>query len=66
MFVPASMHIIAGILILFFSVDLPDGNYAVLKAQDSARIIKDNPWKTFMAGVTNYRCAFQSLQPSLP
>ena len=66
MFVPAFMHIIAGIMILFFSVDLPDGNYAVLKAQDSTRIIKDNPWKTFMAGALNYRCVPPTPSAQLP
>jgi MFS transporter, NNP family, nitrate/nitrite transporter len=53
MFVPAFMHIISGLMILFFSVDLPDGNYAVLKK--TGNMNKDSPIKVFLNGVLNYR-----------
>lgn len=59
MFVPAFMHIISGILILFFSTDLPDGNYAVLKK--SGGMSKDNPMKVFWTACLNYRCARPTL-----
>lgn len=55
MFVPAFMHIISGIMILFFAQDLPDGNYAVLKS--SGGMQKDNPMRVFITGIMNYRCA---------
>ena len=53
MFVPAFMHILSGILILFFSTDLPDGNYALLKK--TGGMAKDNPMKVFLTGILNYR-----------
>jgi sugar phosphate permease len=55
MFVPAFMHIIAGVGVLFFSTDLPDGNYAVLKK--SNKMSKDNPMNVFLTAILNYRCA---------
>ena len=53
MFVPAFMHIISGILVLFFSTDLPDGNYALLKK--TGTMVKDNPMKVFLTACLNYR-----------
>jgi nitrate/nitrite transporter NarK len=63
MFVPASMLILTGILILFFATDLPDGNYAVLKAQKSERVLEDDPKKVFWRGALNYRSAQYSSCP---
>lgn len=54
MFVPAFMHIIGGMGILFFSWDLPDGNYALLKK--SGGMSKDSPARVFVTAVSNYRC----------
>ena len=59
MFVPAFMHIISGILILFFSTDLPDGNYAVLKR--TGGMSKDSPVRVFWTACLNYRYAHSSL-----
>lgn len=53
MFVPAFMHIIGGMGILFFSLDLPDGNYAVLKK--SGGMSKDSPLRVFITAISNYR-----------
>jgi MFS transporter, NNP family, nitrate/nitrite transporter len=55
-FIPGFFHIICGIGILFFSTDLPDGNYALLKRK--GRMSKDSGWKMFVCGFTNYRCVF--------
>lgn len=55
MFVPGFLHILAGMGILFFSTDLPDGNYAVLKK--SGNMAQDSGVKMILNAVTNYRCA---------
>lgn len=55
MFVPGFMHILGGIMILFFSTDLPDGNYALLKK--SGAMTKENPINVMVNALTNYRCA---------
>jgi hypothetical protein len=54
-FVPGFMHILGGMLILFFSTDLPDGNYALLKK--SGGLAKDNGGKVMWNALRNYRCA---------
>ena len=59
MFVPAFMHIIGGVGVLFFSWDLPDGNYALLKK--SGGMSKDVPSRVFLTAISNYRCALISL-----
>jgi MFS transporter, NNP family, nitrate/nitrite transporter len=53
MFVPAFMHIVSAMLVLFFATDLPDGNYALLKKKGT--MAKDDPMKVFMTAVLNYR-----------
>lgn len=53
MFVPGFMHILGGIMILFFSMDLPDGNYAVLK--QAGAMNQENPYNVMINAVTNYR-----------
>lgn len=55
MFVPAFMHIVSGILILFFSSDLPDGNYAILKKSGGMK--GDSPLAVMLTAVLNYRHA---------
>jgi hypothetical protein len=55
MFIPGFMHILGGILILFFSTDLPDGNYAMLKK--SGAMTKENPVRVMMNALCNYRYA---------
>jgi MFS transporter, NNP family, nitrate/nitrite transporter len=55
MFIPGFMHILGGILILFFSTDLPDGNYAVLKKTGAMN--EDNGVRVLLNALTNYRCA---------
>merc|ERR1712242_523551 len=52
-FVPGSMHILVGILVLFFAQDLPDGQYReCIKAGEMA---KPNSLRIFLQGVKNYR-----------
>ena len=52
-FVPGALHIVVGILVLFFAQDLPDGQYAeVIKAGD---MHKANGFKVFITGCKNYR-----------
>ena len=52
-FVPGAMHIVVGILVLFFAQDLPDGQYSeCIKAGEMS---KPNGWRIFMRGMTNYR-----------
>lgn len=52
-FVPGSMHIVVGILVLFFAQDLPDGQYReCIKAGEMA---KPNSLRIFLQGVKNYR-----------
>merc|ERR1712100_690278 len=52
-FVPGSMHILVGILVLFFAQDLPDGRYReCIKAGEMA---KPNSLRIFLQGVKNYR-----------
>lgn len=58
MFVPAFMHILSGIMILFFSSDLPDGNYALLKKSGGMK--SDNPLGVFLTACLNYRHASSS------
>ena len=52
-FVPGFMHILGGIMILFFSTDLPDGNYAVLKK--AGVMTSENPYNVMLNALTNYR-----------
>ena len=54
-FVPGFFHIISGIGILFFSTDLPTGNYAALKAKGG--MTKDGGLKVMINALRNYRCA---------
>jgi NNP family nitrate/nitrite transporter-like MFS transporter len=52
-FVPGALHIVVGILVLFFAQDLPDGQYReCIKAGDMA---VPNGKRIFWKGVTNYR-----------
>lgn len=53
MFVPGFMHILGGIMILFFSTDLPDGNYALLKK--TGAMTKENPYSVMLNALANYR-----------
>jgi NNP family nitrate/nitrite transporter-like MFS transporter len=53
MFVPGFLHIFSGVMILFFTTDLPDGNYALLKKK--GKMGKDSAWKVFLTGILNYR-----------
>jgi len=52
-FVPGSVHIFLGLAVLFFSQDLPDGQYAFLKKTGQMEDV--SPWKVLRIGVTNYR-----------
>lgn len=52
-FVPGSMHIIMGFIILGLAQDLPDGRYADLKKKGT--MAKDSAAKAFLAGAKNYR-----------
>ena len=60
MFVPAFMHILSGILILFFSSDLPDGNYALLKKSGGMK--GDSPLAVMLTALLNYRHAPRYLE----
>jgi len=52
-FVPGSLHIVIGILVLFFAQDLPDGQYSeVIK---SGQMAKASGMKVFIQGCKNYR-----------
>ena len=53
MFVPGFMHILGGIMILFFSTDLPDGNYALLKK--TGAMTKEDPYSVILNALANYR-----------
>ena len=63
MFIPGFMHILGGILILFFSTDLPDGNYALLK--QTGAMTKENPITVMTNALTNYRCVKASPKLSI-
>lgn len=63
MFVPGFLHILAGIGILFFSTDLPDGNYAMLKK--AGNMAKDSGAKMIINAISNYRCALQPMRHSV-
>lgn len=52
-FVPGSMHIVVGILVLFFAQDLPDGQYR--EVIRSGQMAKANGMKVFIQGCKNYR-----------
>eukprot|EP00894_Picocystis_sp_ML_P002704 jgi/Pico_ML_1/53221/g3801.t1 len=52
-FVPGALHILVGILVLFFAQDLPDGDYReVIK---SGKMAKAKNWDVMKNGVLNYR-----------
>lgn len=52
-FVPGALHILVGVLVLFFAQDLPDGDYReVIK---SGKMSKARNWDVMKNGVLNYR-----------
>eukprot|EP00850_Spirogloea_muscicola_P007364 SM000037S13499 [mRNA] locus=s37:246587:250173:- [translate_table: standard] len=52
-FVPAVVHILMGLLLLFFAQDLPDGQYRALKK--SGQKVSDSGTKVIWNAVSNYR-----------
>lgn len=52
-FVPGYMHILAGIMLLFFSQDLPDGNFAELKK--GGKMAQDSGLQQLKCALLNYR-----------
>ena len=61
-FLPASMHILAGLLIFFFGQDMPDGSKLAVRKADAAagkgtalNARTDVGWASWRAAVLNYR-----------
>lgn len=54
-FIPGLLHILAGVLIALFGQDKPEGNVADLKKSGELKIGKDEAWKIYFYGLTNYR-----------